>query len=128
MSTVLSDKPRTDTKRNQLEQIKKFTTIVADTGDFETIREFKPTDATTNPSLIYAATQKENYSHFLEEVLANRRNSGLSGASQIEDIIDHLLVTFGCAIWRSCRAASRRRPTRASLSMWQVQSRKRGAW
>jgi len=98
MSTVLSDKPRTDTKRNQLEQIKKFTTIVADTGDFETIREFGPTDATTNPSLIYAATQKENYSHFLEEVLANRKKSGLSGASQIEDIIDHLLVTFGCAI------------------------------
>ncbi len=98
MSTVLSDKPRTDTKRNQLEQIKKFTTIVADTGDFETIREFEPTDATTNPSLIYAATQKENYNHFLEEVLANRRNSGLSGAPQIEDIIDHLLVTFGCAI------------------------------
>ncbi len=98
MSTVLSDKPRTDTKRNQLEEIKKFTTIVADTGDFETIREFEPTDATTNPSLIYAATQKENYSHFLEEVLVNRKKSGLSGASQIEDIIDYLLVTFGCAI------------------------------
>jgi transaldolase len=98
MSTVLSDKPRADTKGNQLEEIKKFTTIVADTGDFETIREFEPTDATTNPSLIYAATQKENYSHFLEEVLAKRKKSGLSGASQIEDIIDHLLVTFGCAI------------------------------
>jgi transaldolase len=98
MSTVLSDKPRADTKGNQLEEIKKFTTIVADTGDFETIREFEPTDATTNPSLIYAATQKENYSHFLEEVLVNRKKSGLSGASQIEDIIDYLLVTFGCAI------------------------------
>ncbi|HAK06412.1 MAG TPA: transaldolase, partial [Spartobacteria bacterium] len=98
MRTVISDKPRTEAKRNQLEQIKKFTTVVADTGDFETIREFKPKDATTNPSLIYAATQKENYYHFLEEVLVNRRNSGLSGASQIEDIIDHLLVKFGCAI------------------------------
>jgi transaldolase len=98
MTTVISDKPKTETKRNQLEQIKKFTTVVADTGDFETIREFKPTDATTNPSLIYAATQKENYSHFLEGVLANRKNSGLSGAAQIEDIIEHLLVTFGCAI------------------------------
>jgi hypothetical protein len=83
---------------NQLEQIKKFTPIVADTGDFETIREFKPKDATTNPSLIYAATQKENYNHFLEEVLASRRKSGLSGAAQIDDIIDHLLVKFGCAI------------------------------
>ena len=62
---------------NQLEQIKKFTTVVADTGDFESIRQFAPTDATTNPSLIYAATQKENYAHFLDEVLTDRKNSGL---------------------------------------------------
>jgi transaldolase len=98
MSTGISDKEKTDGKLNQLDQIKKFTTVVADTGDFETMREFKPTDATTNPSLIYSATQKENYSHFLDEVLAERRKSGLSGAAQIEDIIDHLLVQFGCAI------------------------------
>ena len=89
---------KTDPKPNQLEQIKKFTTIVADTADFESIREFKPQDATTNPSLVYAATQKENYSHFLEEVLADRRKSGLSGAAQLEDIIDHLLVRFGSAM------------------------------
>jgi transaldolase len=83
---------------NQLEQIKKFTTIVADTGDFESIREFAPTDATTNPSLIYAAAQKENYRHFLDEVLTDRRSSGLTGAAQIDDIIEHLLVRFGSAI------------------------------
>ena len=83
---------------NQLDQIKKFTTVVADTADLESIREFKPQDATTNPSLVYAATQKENYSHFLEEVLTNRRKSGLSGVAQIEDIIDHLLVRFGSAM------------------------------
>jgi transaldolase len=98
MATVISDKPRTETKRNQLEQIKKFTTVVADTADLESIREFKPRDATTNPSLVYAATQKDNYSQFLEEVLTNRRRSGLTGAAQIEDIIDHLLVRFGCAM------------------------------
>jgi len=98
MSPGISDKEKTDGKLNQLDQLKKFTTVVADTGDFETIREFKPKDATTNPSLIYAATQKENYNHFLDEVLVNCRNSGLSGAPQIEDIIDHLLVKFGCAI------------------------------
>src|SRR6202011_3997042 len=98
MTALISDQPRTETKLNQLDQLKKFTTIVADTGDFETIREFKPKDATTNPSLIYAATQKENYNHFLEEVLVNRRKSGLSGAAQIEDIIDHLLVQFVRAI------------------------------
>src|SRR4029077_10368206 len=43
-------------------------------------------------------TQKANYSHFLEEVLVDRRNSGLWGAAQMEDIIDHLLVRFGCAM------------------------------
>jgi len=89
---------QTNKKLNQLEQIKAWTTVVADTADFESIREFKPQDATTNPSLVYAATQKENYSHFLDEVLSGRRKSGLSGAAQIEDIIDHLLVRFGSAM------------------------------
>src|SRR5258706_9965614 len=77
MSSAINDKKTTSTKLNDLEQIKKFTTVVADTADFESIREFKPQDATTNPSLVYAATQKANYSHFLEEVLVERRNSGL---------------------------------------------------
>lgn len=86
------------TKLSQLEQLKKFTVVVADTGDFESIREFQPRDATTNPSLIYAATQKENYHHLLEQVLADRKSSGLSGAAQIEDIIEHLLVKFGSEI------------------------------
>jgi transaldolase len=98
MTTVISDRLRTETKRDQLAQIKKFTTVVADTADFESIREFKPRDATTNPSLVYAATQKDNHIEFLEEVLTNRRRSGLTGAAQIEDIIDHLLVRFGCAM------------------------------
>jgi transaldolase len=89
---------KTATQLNQLEQIKRFTTVVADTADFESIRQFKPQDATTNPSLVYAATQKDDYSHFLEEVLAERRNSGLSNAAQLEDIIDHLLVRFGSAM------------------------------
>src|SRR3984893_1143947 len=89
---------QTTTKLSQLEQLKKFTVVVADTGDFESIREFKPRDATTNPSLIYAATQKEKYFHLLDEVLTERKNSGLTRAAQIEDIIDHLLVKFGSEI------------------------------
>ena len=88
----------TDTNLNQLEQIKKITTVVADTADFESIRVFRPQDATTNPSLVYAVTQKENYSHFLDEVLTDRRKSGLSGAAHLEDIIDYLLVRFGSAM------------------------------
>jgi transaldolase len=97
MSSAINNKT-SNSKLNELEQIKKFTTVVADTADFESIREFKPQDATTNPSLVYAATQKANYSHFLKEVLVDRRNSGLGGAAQMEDIIDHLLVRFGCAM------------------------------
>jgi len=96
MSTAVADEKKT--KLNQLEQLKKITKIVADTADFESIKEFKPQDATTNPSLVYAATQKQQYTHLLDEVLADRKRSGLSGAAQIEDICDHLLVQFGCDI------------------------------
>ena len=96
MSTAVAEEEKV--KLSQLEQLKKFTVVVADTGDFESIKEFKPRDATTNPSLIYAATQKEKYFHLLNEVLADRKSSGLNGAAQIEDIIDHLLVQFGTEI------------------------------
>jgi transaldolase len=72
--------------------------VVADTADFESIKDFKPEDATTNPSLVYAATQKEQYDYLLETVLKDQKNSGLSGQAQIEDICDHLLVQFGSDI------------------------------
>src|SRR6476619_7924834 len=98
MSTAIAEEKRTDTKLNQLEQLKTMTKVVADTADFETIKDFKPQDATTNPSLVYAATQKEQYGRLLDGVLKERKNSGLSGQAQIEDICDHLLVQFGCDI------------------------------
>ncbi len=98
MSTAVAEEKKTETKPNQLDQLKKFTKVVADTADFESMKEFKPQDATTNPSLVYAATQKPEYSRLLEEVLADRKKSGLSGHEQIEDICDHLLVQFGCDI------------------------------
>ena len=96
MSTAVAEEKKT--KLNQLEQIKKFTKVVADTADFEQFKEFKPEDATTNPSLVYAATQKQQYGHLLDEVLKDRKSSGLSGQAQIEDICDHLLVQFGTDI------------------------------
>jgi transaldolase len=98
MNTAVLEKEKTEKKLNQLEQLKQFMKVVADTGDFESIKEFKPQDATTNPSLIYAATQKEKYYHLLDEVLADRKKSGLSGPAQTEDIMDHLLVQFGVEI------------------------------
>ena len=96
MSTAIAEEKKT--KLNQLEQIKTFTKVVADTADFESMKEFKPQDATTNPSLVYAATQKEQYTHLLDEVLTDRKKSSLSGHVQIEDICDHLLVQFGTDI------------------------------
>src|SRR5215813_8757663 len=96
MSTAVAEEKKT--KVNQLEQLKRFTKVVADTADFESMKRFKPQDATTNPSLVYAATQKPEYGHLLEEVLADRKKSGLSGHEQIEDICDHLLVQFGTDI------------------------------
>ena len=95
MSTSIAAETKTETKTSQLDQLKKLTVVVADTGDFESIRDFRPQDATTNPSLIYAATQKEKYFHILDEVLTDRKNSGLSGTAQMDDIIEHLLVRFG---------------------------------
>ena len=96
MSTAVAEEKKT--KLNQLEQLKKFTKVVADTADFESIKDFKPEDATINPSLVYAATQKQQYTRLLDEVLADRKKSGLSGHAQIEDICDHLLVQFGTDI------------------------------
>ena len=98
MTTTVTEGRETETKLNQLEQLKKFTKVVADTADFESIKDFKPEDATTNPSLVYAATQKQQYARLIEEVLADRKKSRLSGHEQIEDICDHLLVQFGCDI------------------------------
>ena len=98
MSTAVVEPKKSETKLNQLDQLKKFTKVVADTADFESIKEFEPQDATTNPSLVYAATQKQEYGHLLDEVLTDRKKSGLNGAAQIENIVDHLLVQFGCEI------------------------------
>src|SRR5690242_3419603 len=98
MSTAVAEQKKTDTKLNQLDQLKRFTKVVADTADFESMKQFKPQDATTNPSLVYAAAQKPEYSQLVGEVLTDRKKSGLTRHAQIEDICDHLLVQFGCDI------------------------------
>ncbi|MEI8107016.1 MAG: transaldolase [Verrucomicrobiota bacterium] len=83
---------------SQLDQLKGFTTVVADTGDFESMRVYQPQDATTNPSLILQAATKPAYGYILDQVIADRKGSGLTGSAQIEDVIDHLLVGFGMEI------------------------------
>lgn len=74
---------------NQLEQLKQYTTVVADTGDFQSMQVFTPRDATTNPSLILKAVQKEAYRHLLEQAVRLHRSRSTA------DVIDRLLVSFG---------------------------------
>jgi len=77
---------------NQLEQLKQYTTVVADTGDFQSIKAYAPQDATTNPSLILKAVQKPEYRPLLEKAV-----SDVPDAST-EDIVDRLLIAFGTEI------------------------------
>ena len=77
---------------NQLDALKQFTTVVADTGDFKQLAQFKPQDATTNPSLILKAVQKPDYQHLLQDTVARFRGRSL------DETMDRLLVRFGCEI------------------------------
>jgi len=77
---------------NQLEALKQFTTVVADTGDFKQLDAFKPQDATTNPSLILKAVQKADYAPLLKDTVAQFRGRAL------DEVMDRLLVRFGCEI------------------------------
>jgi transaldolase len=85
-------------KVSQLDQLKQFTKVVADTGDFESMRAYQPYDATTNPSLIFAASQKPEYGYLLDKAIADLKSSPLNGSAKIEAIIDRLLVLFGMEI------------------------------
>ena len=77
---------------NQLDALKQFTTVVADTGDFHQLAQFKPQDATTNPSLILKAVQKTEYAPLLQQTVQQWRGRDLG------EIMDRLLVRFGCEI------------------------------
>jgi transaldolase len=74
---------------NQLDQLKQFTTVVADTGNFKQLAQFAPRDATTNPSLILKAVQKDEYRPLLEQAARDFKGKGAG------HIIDQLLVVFG---------------------------------
>ncbi|MBP8092221.1 MAG: transaldolase [Giesbergeria sp.] len=77
---------------NQLDALKQFTTVVADTGDFRQLAQFRPQDATTNPSLILKAVQKSDYAPLLADTVAKWRGRDLG------EVMDRLLVRFGCEI------------------------------
>ncbi len=78
-----------------LEQLRQHTIVVADTGDFESMRVYRPQDATTNPSLILKAAQQEAYAPLVDRAVADLKSSPLSGDALVAAIIDRVLVTFG---------------------------------
>jgi transaldolase len=80
---------------NLLDQLRKMTVVVADTGDFESIAQYQPRDATTNPSLIYKAAQMPHYKPLVEEAIAlGRAESGDQGSS-LDAVVDRLFIAFG---------------------------------
>ena len=78
-----------------LEQIKEHTVVVADTGDFGSIRQYEPRDATTNPSLILKAAKQEEYAGLVQDVVEKAKAEGIN---QVEEVMDRLLVRFGVSI------------------------------
>jgi transaldolase len=81
---------------SKLDQLRTMTTIVADTGDMESIRAYQPTDSTTNPSLIFKAAQLPAYAYLFDEALAWGRKSGASPAA----VVDRLTISFGVELTR----------------------------
>ena len=77
---------------NQLDALRQYTTVVADTGDFRQMAAYRPQDATTNPSLILKAVQKPEYRPLLQQTVEQFRGRPL------DEIVDRLLVRFGCEI------------------------------
>lgn len=82
----------------QLEQLAQFTTIVADTGDIASIKKYQPTDATTNPSLIYKAAQLPEYRCHIEEAIAFAKSKAVVSEDQLNLILDQLTVNIGAEI------------------------------
>jgi transaldolase len=83
---------------NLIDSVKRYTTVVADTGDLEAIAQHKPQDATTNPSLLFQAAQMPEYEHLLEDAIQHALECPGDRAARAEAFMDKLLVSFGCEI------------------------------
>jgi transaldolase len=83
---------------NQLDQLKKLTTVVADTGDFEAMKEFMPQDATTNPSLILQAATKDEYRPLIDQAISEFKGGSLSGQALTDAVLDRIIILFGLEI------------------------------
>ena len=83
---------------SELESLKQYTTVVADTGDIGAIAQYKPQDATTNPSLLFKAAQQKEYKHLVEEAHSYAAKKASAGSEQTALFMDKLAVNFGCEI------------------------------
>lgn len=86
---------------NQLDSIKQFTTVVADSGDIESIRHYHPEDATTNPSLLLKAAGTASYSGLIDDAIAWAKKQGGGREAQVAHACDKLAVNFGAEILKS---------------------------
>jgi transaldolase len=93
-----TENPPASTTLTQLDQLKRFTVVVADTGDFSTLKQYAPRDATTNPSLILKAVQMPEYQYIVDKVITDDRKLAGPDTGRIHRIIDELLVAFGVEI------------------------------
>ena len=83
---------------NLLVQLKQYTQVVADTGDFESMKQYQPVDATTNPSLIFAAAKKPEYAHLVEQAIEFGKKAGGTSDQRLHSTLDMLAVLFGMEI------------------------------
>src|SRR5687767_6015639 len=81
-----------------LSQLKQFSIIVADTGDFESIRKYQPRDATTNPTLLQKAADMPEYGHLVQRVLSETKKGPHPASQNVQIAMDHLAITFGVEI------------------------------
>ncbi|HKB01504.1 MAG TPA: transaldolase family protein, partial [Gemmataceae bacterium] len=81
-----------------LDSLKRYTTVVADTGDIEAITEHRPQDATTNPSLLFQAVQKPEYRHLLDDAIDHALKTPGDRDARADAGMDKLLVNFACEI------------------------------
>ncbi|OIN24184.1 transaldolase [Vibrio barjaei] len=86
---------------NKLEQLRKLTTVVADTGDIEAIRKYQPEDATTNPSLILKAAQIADYAPLIDQAIEYAKTQSNDKAQQVQDTCDMLAVNIGKEILKT---------------------------
>src|SRR5689334_24861339 len=96
--TAVMEPTATQKQTSQLDQLKQFTTVVADSGDFGTLKQYAPQDATTNPSLILKAAQMSEYKNVVEKAIADVKQIGASGGSRLDEAMDYLLIAFGVEI------------------------------